>query len=217
MIITAAGPGYASHRVRDRIHPCGTNSPSLLVIAASPNQPRRETHTTTGQLTSDCPAGPQDWTNSNGVTRTEPVFSPCLVGEFGLGLATRVQSRDIRGTALGAQGTTAVVLPGGERLPAVNRDRRKSLTFRARPGASSATDQGCGPCGEVQPGPDPPTATAADAGRSRPARQSPPWRTRCRPGPSPVADIAQRSPAAAPAASMSRTFRDPASVTCCPP
>jgi len=37
---------------------------------------------------------------------------------------------------------------------------------------------------------DPPTAIAGDAGRSRPARRSPPWRTRCRPGPSPVADSA---------------------------
>jgi hypothetical protein len=42
---------------------------------------------------------------------------------------------------------------------------------------------------------DLPSAIAPDAGRSRPARPVLPWRTRCRPGPCPAADSAQRSPA----------------------
>src|SRR5262249_25629553 len=44
---------------------------------------------------------------------------------------------------------------------------------------------------------DLPSAIAPDAGRSRPARPVPPWRTRCRPGLAPEADTAQRSPATA--------------------
>ena len=44
---------------------------------------------------------------------------------------------------------------------------------------------------------DLPSAIAPDAGKSRPARPVPPWRTRYRPEPCPAADIAQRFPATA--------------------
>ena len=47
------------------------------------------------------------------------------------------------------------------------------------------------PPAEGLPARDLPSASAPDAGRSRPARPVPRWRTRCRPGPCPAAGIAQ--------------------------
>ena len=104
-----------------------------------------------------------------------------------------------------------------------------------------------GGVGALSPARDPPLAIAGDAGRSRPARPVPSWRTRGRPGPFPGADSARRSPATSrrspercgprsptdtyrtvgmvrstirvnrPAASMRRTFRESATLIPCLP
>ncbi len=52
-------------------------------------------------------------------TLIELTFNPLV--RFRLG--RQVQSWDIRGTTIGPGGTMAIVLPGGERSPAANRDR----------------------------------------------------------------------------------------------
>ena len=63
----------------------------------------------------------------------------------------------------------------------------------ADPQAPASKDLGRSgqPAATVSPALDPPTATAADAGRSRPAHPALSWRTRGKPGPSPAEDSAR--------------------------
>ena len=132
-----------------------------------------------------------------GVRRSGPIRRPPRERQAELGLRTRASllpwrpagpGRDPRrrGRAAPAAGAAA----GPRQPPGAARSRvpQAARTARAvgRPGAVLQLA-----VARRTPSPDPTTAIAADAGRSRPARQSSPWRTRCRPRPCPAAGTAR--------------------------